>query len=126
MAFIRWFLGRIILTINFLTTPRGMKRSKEAQAQVDQQTRHLAIYQFHACPFCVKVRRALKRYSLNIELRDAKNNAMYKEELLKEGGRVQVPCLRITNDDGSVSWLYESSDIIRYLEQRFVPASESN
>ena len=126
MAFIRWFLGRIILTINFLTTPRGMKRSKEAQAQVDQQTRHLAIYQFHACPFCVKVRRALKRYSLNIELRDAKNNAMYKEELLKEGGRVQVPCLRISNDDGSVSWLYESSDIIRYLEQRFVPASESN
>ena len=126
MAFIRWFLGRIILTINFLTTPRGMKRSKDAQAQVDQQTRHLAIYQFHACPFCVKVRRALKRYSLNIELRDAKNNAMYKEELLKEGGRVQVPCLRITNDDGSVSWLYESSDIIRYLEQRFVPASESN
>lgn len=126
MAFIRWFLGRIILTINFLTTPRGMKRSKEAQAQVDQQTRHLAIYQFHACPFCVKVRRALKRYSLNIELRDAKNNAMYKEELLKEGGRVQVPCLRITNDDGSVSWLYESSDIIRYLEQRFVPANEGN
>lgn len=126
MAFIRWFLGRIILTINFLTTPRGMKRSKDAQAQVDQQTRHLAIYQFHACPFCVKVRRALKRYSLNIELRDAKNNAMYKEELLKEGGRVQVPCLRISNDDGSVSWLYESSDIIRYLEQRFVPASESN
>ncbi len=126
MAFIRWFLGRIILTINFLTTPRGMKRSKDAQAQVDQQTRHLAIYQFHACPFCVKVRRALKRYSLNIELRDAKNNAMYKEELLKEGGRIQVPCLRIANDDGSVSWLYESSDIIRYLEQRFVPASESN
>ncbi|QEQ95549.1 glutathione S-transferase N-terminal domain-containing protein [Neptunomonas concharum] len=120
MAFIRWFLGKIILTLNFLTPPKGIKRSPEAQAQVDKQTRLLALYQFHACPFCVKVRRAMKRFSLDIELRDAKNNDTFRQELLENGGRVKVPCLRITNDDGSVSWMYESNDIIRYLEQRFV------
>ena len=119
MRIVRWFLGNRILFIDFSTTPRGVKRSPEAQAQVDQQTRMLALYQFHACPFCVKVRRAMKRYGLNIELRDAKNNAMYREELEQEGGRIKVPCLRITNDDGSVSWMYESSDIIRYLENSF-------
>lgn len=120
MAFIRWFLGKIILTLNFLMPPKGIKRSPEAQAQVDKQTRLLALYQFHACPFCVKVRRAMKRFSLDIELRDAKNNDTFRQELLENGGRVKVPCLRITNDDGSVSWMYESNDIIRYLEQRFV------
>jgi glutaredoxin len=123
MRIVRWFLGNLILFIDFITTPRGVKRSPEAQAQVDQQTRMLALYQFHACPFCVKVRRAMKRYGLNIELRDAKNNSMYREELEKEGGRIKVPCLRITNDDGSVSWMYESSDIIRYLEKSFIETS---
>ena len=126
MRFVRWFLGNLLLFIDFITTPRGIKRSPDAQAQVDQQTRMLALYQFHACPFCVKVRRSMKRFSLNIELRDAKNNSMYREELEKEGGRIKVPCLRITNDDGSVSWMYESSDIIRYLEKRFVETTPTN
>lgn len=120
MAFIRWFLGKIILTLDFLTSPKRAQRSADAQAQIDQQTRFLALYQFHACPFCVKVRRAMKRHNLNIELRDAKNNPVYREELAQQGGQIKVPCLRITNDDGSHSWMYESNDIIRYLEQRFV------
>ncbi|MFT6265002.1 MAG: glutathione S-transferase, partial [Oleiphilaceae bacterium] len=33
--------------------------------------------------------------------------------------------LRIEENDGAVTWMYESSDIIEYLEQRFelVPVS---
>jgi glutaredoxin len=123
MAFIRWFLGKIILTINFLTTPRGIKRTAEEQAQIDKQTCLLALYQFNACPFCVKVRRAMKRSSLNIELRDAKKEGEFRQELLTQGGQIKVPCLRITNEDGSVSWMYESNDIISYLEQKFVSPS---
>ena len=125
MAFIRWFLGKLILSINFLTTPRGLKRTADEQAQTDKQTHQLALYQFNACPFCIKVRRAMKRYSLNIELRDAKNNEAFRHELLEQGGRIKVPCLRITNEDGSVGWMYESNDIIRYLEQKFVNNSQS-
>ena len=120
MAFIRWFLGKILLTLNFLTTPRGIKRAADEQAQIDKLTHQLALYQFNACPFCIKVRRAMKRYSLNVELRDAKNDAMFRQELLEQGGRIKTPCLRITNEDGSVSWMYESNDIIRYLEKKFV------
>lgn len=120
MALIRWFLGKILLTLNFLTTPRGIKRTTDEQAQIDKQTHQLALYQFHACPFCIKVRRVLKRHSLNIELRDAKQSGQFRQELLEQGGQIKVPCLRITNADGSVSWMYESNDIIRYLEQTFV------
>jgi hypothetical protein len=29
--------------------------------------------------------------------------------------------LRIENDEGEITWMYESGDIINYLEQRFTP-----
>jgi len=35
--------------------------------------------------------------------------------LMQGGGKTQVPCLRIEQADGSVQWMYESDDIIRYL-----------
>jgi glutathione S-transferase len=79
----------------------------------------LTLYQYAACPFCVKVRRAMKRSALNIETRDAKRNQRFKEELLQGGGQLKVPCLRIEDNNGDVRWMYESSDIISYLDQRF-------
>lgn len=119
MAFIRWFLGKIILTLDFLTTPKGLKRDATIQSEVDKQTQALELYQFHACPFCVKVRRQMKRLSLNIDLRDAKNDDQYRNELQEQGGKVKVPCLKITEEDGSIKWLYESNDINQYLADRF-------
>ena len=43
--------------------------------------------------------------------------AQYREELIREGGKRTVPCLKITNEDQSVTWMYESGDIINYLEK---------
>ena len=34
------------------------------------------------------------------------------------GGKVKVPCLRI-EEAGGTRWMYESNDIIAYLEQRY-------
>ena len=79
----------------------------------------MALYQFKACPFCVKTRRAMKRLGLKIELRDARDNAQWRQQLLLEGGQVQVPCLYIPEDGAAGRWMYESGDIIDYLEQRF-------
>lgn len=119
MVVIRWILGRLILSLDFLFSPRGVKRDSTAQAQLDKQTSSLALYQYKACPFCVKVRRAMKRNALKIETRDAKRNEQYSEELRQGGGRLKVPCLKIQEDDGQEHWVYESSEIIRYLEGRF-------
>jgi len=41
-----------------------------------------------------------------------------KAELIAGGGKQQVPCLRI-EEDNKVRWLYESSDIIKYLRKRY-------
>ena len=119
MVVLRWILGQIILVLDFLTSPKAVVREAAAQQAVDDVTSTMSMYQFKTCPFCVKVRRELKRHALHIELRDAKNDAELKAELVREGGRHKVPCLRIENADKSVEWLYESSDIIARLKSQF-------
>ncbi|WP_459718496.1 glutaredoxin family protein [Sideroxyarcus sp. TK5] len=102
-----------------LAMPKGVVRSAEAQQQVERECAKMSLYHFKTCPFCIKVRHEMGRLSLPIELRDAQHEAEHKEALLQGGGKVQTPCLRITGDDGQVQWMYESGDIIRYLQQRF-------
>jgi len=117
MKIIRWLLGRLILTLNFVFAPKKLKREAALQQKIDQETKNLQLFQFEACPFCVKVRRAIRRNSLNIKLIDAKK-AQNKQLLADQGGQVKVPCLRI-EENNNVTWMYESSDIINYLENRF-------
>lgn len=122
MFIVRAILGAFILFFNWVFTPKSIKREASEQAVIDTQTTKLALYQYPACPFCVKVRRSIKRNGLNIKTRNVKKSEQYKEELTQGGGQLKVPCLRIEEDNGDVSWMYESGDIISYLEQRFNPA----
>jgi glutaredoxin len=114
---VRWPLGKLVLLIDFLTRPKSPQRPAELQALIDASTRDMALYQFDACPFCVKTRRAMRRLGLDIELRDARNDPRWRAELEAQGGRLQVPCLRLSGDDGEIEWLYESDDIIKRLQQ---------
>jgi len=117
---LRFILEPFILLWDMLTTPSGVVRSKEEQEAIDQRTRNLSLYQFKSCPFCIKVRRQIKRQSLNISILDAQNNETHRKELLNGGGKSMVPCLKIVNDDsGEITWMYESSDIIQYLKEQF-------
>ena len=116
MKAIRWVLGKVILGVDKLTAPAPMIRSVEEQKKLDDATSQLKLYQFEACPFCVKVRREIRRLNLNIQLVDALHDKAAEEKLITEGGKRQVPCLYIVNEDQSVTWLYESSAIIIYLQ----------
>lgn len=115
MKAIRWILGKIILAVDAITAPTPMARSVEAQQKLDEATAKLKLYQYHACPFCVKVRREIRRLNLKIELIDAKEPAAEKR-LMENGGKRQVPCLYIINPDNSTTWLYESDAIIIFLQ----------
>jgi glutaredoxin len=109
----------MILAVDFLTRPKPIVRSMKDQEVVDAKTARMSLYQFKACPFCVKVRRKLRKYSLNVELRDAKNNALFKDELIREGGKHKVPCLRIEDATLNVRWMYSSDDICSFLKEEF-------
>lgn len=116
---LRIILGPFMLLWEKITMPRGIKRLESEQQRVDRETASLVIYQFRTCPFCIKVRRAIAELSLKIELRDAQKNAQHRAELQQGGGQIKVPCLKITAADGTASWMYESDEIISYLQQRF-------
>jgi glutaredoxin len=116
---LRVVLTPFLLLGDKLTTPKGMQRDPAEQARVDAETENLALYQFPACPFCIKARRTIQRLGLNIELRNAQPTGDHRKALQEEGGKLQVPCLRIEHPDGRVEWMYESADIVRYLEDRF-------
>lgn len=115
MKAIRWILGKIILGLDKLTAPAPMIRAVEEQKKLDEATAQLKLYQFNACPFCVKVRREIRRLNLKIELVDALEKTA-EARLINEGGKRQVPCLYIVNEDQSVTWLYESDAIMVYLQ----------
>jgi glutaredoxin len=117
MSLIRWPIGRLILLLNFIFSPKSPKRTVEEQKAFDAKTQNLSLYQLPSCPFCVKVRRTMKREGLNIELRNINQKNDYREELIREGGKRTVPCLRIEQTDGQVKWLYESKDVVAHLQQ---------
>jgi len=100
-------------------TPKGIVRPADAQQQIDQECTRLALYHFKTCPFCIKVRHEMARLSLSIALRDAQHNPEHRADLQNGGGKIQTPCLQITDEQGNVQWMYESGNIIKYLQQRF-------
>jgi glutaredoxin len=116
---LRAVLGPFMLLWEWLTRPQGVARTPEAQAAVDAECRHLVLYQFRTCPFCIKVRQEMRRLSLHIDIRDAQAAGPARDELVAGGGRAMVPCLRITDPDDKHTWMYESGAIIAWLRDRF-------
>lgn len=122
MKVIHWILGSLILFFNWVFTPRSIKRDAKLQSSINAETEKLTLYQYKACPFCVKVRRAMKRNALNIQTTDAKRCEKSRDELVAGGGKLKVPCLKIEDAQGGQKWMYDSSEIISYLEGRFINA----
>ena len=114
-------LGYLVIFISFFIPIKRVFRSSDEQDCVNNSTGNMSLYQFQACPFCLKSRRAIKRLGLNIETRNALKNP-YRADLLAGGGQIKVPCLRIDTKNETI-WMYESSEIAAYLEQRFGESS---
>lgn len=77
---------------------------------------NLILYYYPTCPYCRKVTRFIDKHNLNqIELKNISQDQEAEKELIKNGGKKQVPCLFI--DDAP---LYESNDIINWLQNNLV------
>jgi len=60
-----------------------------------------------------------------MEYRDAQpRDGEHRTTLEQEGGQIKVPCLRIESGE-ETTWLYESNDIIAYLNQQFDPSMDA-
>lgn len=121
---VREGLGRIIVLVSYLTRPTKLERPVRDQQIIDASAKGLSLYQFYACPFCVKTRRAIHRLNVPVSLIDAQGNQQNRDELLTGGGTIKVPCLRI-EENNEITWMYESNNIISYLNDRFDDTVES-
>lgn len=72
----------------------------------------LDLYMFDTCPFCRRVIREIESENRgDVVMHDIHKNDADRAELIRVGGKEQVPCLFI---DGKP--LYESDDIIAWLK----------
>lgn len=74
----------------------------------------LILYHFMSCPYCIKVRNFMQKTGILIPMKDTLADSKNRQELIKIGGKPQVPCLII---DGKA--LYESDDIIEWLRKNW-------
>ena len=74
----------------------------------------LTLYHFIGCPYCQRVRDFLNKERINVPMKDIHENPLLRDELIKIGGKPQVPCLII--DDKA---LYESLDIIEWFKKDY-------
>lgn len=79
----------------------------------------LALYHFVGCPYCSRVTRALDALGLAVEMCNIHREPAFRDQLLQVRGRVTVPVLRITGEEGALQWMPESLDIVAYLQRRF-------
>ena len=79
----------------------------------------LSLYHFEGCPYCSRVRSALARLDVDLELRDIHQDPARAAELQSATGRTTVPCLRIEEASGEARWMHESADIIAFLDRQY-------
>lgn len=121
---IRNGLGLIIVFVDWISRPKAAQRSAEEQVKAQAAVSEISLYQFFACPFCVKTRRAIHALNVDVESRDINKNLHFRTELQESAGKVKVPCLRIEEND-EVRWMYESNDIIEFIQNKINEATNS-
>lgn len=86
--------------------------SQELAYDPQGKAHQLVLYKFDACPYCQRVLAFLRQHPIPVTYKDIHATPAFREELVALGGKGQVPCLSIDGEP-----LYESSDILSYLQQ---------
>lgn len=79
----------------------------------------LELYGYPGCPYCRRVLSAISMLAIDVPLRNTMTDDANNAALFAATGRETVPVLRIESQDGSVRWLPESLDIVRFLNERY-------
>lgn len=79
---------------------------------------HYAIYISRFCGACYRVLNAVDELGLDIEIRDVTANPGRRDEIRRATGRRTVPVLHIVHEDGRQEWMFESREIVKFLNRR--------
>jgi glutaredoxin len=110
-------LNRLVQKVTALFITPSPEYDERTAADLQAFSAMLCLYQFRSCPFCARVRRTIDRLGLSIPEKDISSSVIFRDELERNGGSHVVPCLRIPGDGDDI-WMYESADIVKWLESR--------
>lgn len=77
----------------------------------------LVLYHMGHCPYCKRVIKVIHSSKIVVTFKDLDAHEKFRKELINGGGKQQVPCLLIAEKGKSDRWLYESQDIIGFLNK---------
>lgn len=82
----------------------------------------LVLYYRDDCPYCWNVMSYLNDQHRELPMKEINSSEAISNELIIGGGKRQVPCLRIRENNGNkITWLYQSAEIIKYLDEHPQP-----
>lgn len=76
----------------------------------------LELYQDESCRYCARVRHAFEELGVDYVIKPMPYGSDRRSELVKLGGKEQVPFLHDTARDVK---MYESDDIIQYVTEYY-------
>jgi len=95
---------------------RGTRcRAQHARADL----KPLTLYNMEGSPYCRKVREALSELDLEYIVRNLPKGSPKRADLKAHGGKMQVPYLV---DPNTTREMYESDEIVAYLDAEYGPA----
>ncbi|WP_410483297.1 glutaredoxin family protein [Teredinibacter sp. KSP-S5-2] len=74
-----------------------------------------SLYYRPTCFFCVRVLQQLPNIAIGIKTLNISEDREALLELREKGGKQQVPALKYFNERGEETWMYESLDILNFL-----------
>jgi len=83
----------------------------------------LTLFYKPSCPFCQRVLAEAEDMRIKLNLKDTGTDSVALGELLEKGGKKMVPYL--VDDERGVS-MYESGDIIAYLQEHYKNEASPN
>ncbi|MCH9634385.1 MAG: hypothetical protein S4CHLAM7_11330 [Chlamydiae bacterium] len=95
----------------FLALSMSLFGSQQGTPSMSSKSTSLVLYYSPSCPYCHKVTRFMEENNITLEMKDV-NKPGIRDELIKIGGKGQVPCL-VHNGKA----LYESNEIITWLSE---------
>ncbi len=108
-----------VLSSSFASLARGTLGTY-AEPGGEAPAQPLELWSFEASPFCRIVREKLCTLELPYRLHNVAKGSPSREAFVERSGRMQVPWLA---DPNTGTELFESADIVAYLEETYGPRS---
>jgi|SRR5215470_9609270 len=109
--------------VSGVATVARLGRGTRCRSATVRDLEPLALYNMEGSPYCRKVRETLCELDLEYIVHNVPKGSPKRAALLQRGGKVQVPYLVDPNEHRE---MYESDDIIAYLERQYHPGKRAS